>query len=494
MHSLNVSHFYAGEEQQSLSSKRFESVNPASGTKYAMVEYGTDDDVSAAVENAHSTFVSGIWSKRPPAERAQALRKLAADIELRINFLAMMEMRDCGKPMVNARRDVMRASSLVSYFSSLPEQALGSVYADDPGYHSYSTREPYGVVASILPWNLPFLFAVWKSIPALALGNSVVLKPSEETPVTAIEFAKLCLLAGIPAGVVNVVQGDGVTGEVLVQHPLVKKITFTGSTAVGRKILSSTAGQVKGAHLELGGKTANIVFNDADIDAAVDGALFSSFWNTGQICTSGTRLLLQQEIAPAFLSKLEQRLKKTVTVGDPARAETQVGPLVSKRQYDKVREYIDLGVSEGATLKFGGDAPVIAGCESGYFLNPTLFTDVTSDMRIAQEEIFGPITCVLTFKTEQDAVDIANDTEFGLAATIWTSDLARSRRLSENLNAGILWTNCINRIRWNIPYEGHGLSGMGEDLGTECIRTFTKLKTNQVNVSGVTNVAFPVAM
>ncbi|MFC4271798.1 aldehyde dehydrogenase family protein [Sneathiella chungangensis] len=490
---VQINHFIGGQEVGVDATSRFETINPSNGKAYASVAHGDASDVDTAVANCAQTFAEGAWSKMPPAERSAVLSKIGDIILTRINFLALLESRDSGKPIINARRDVMRASSLMKYFATLPEIAIGANFSEEPGYHSYSTRVPFSVVGSIVPWNLPFLFAAWKSAPAIALGSSVVLKPSEETSASAIEFARICIDAGLPPGVVNVVLGDGKTGAALVDHPKVEMISFTGSTYVGRKILQAASSRLKGVHLELGGKSANIVFADADLDKAVEATLFSSYWNTGQICTSGTRLLLADEIADEFIKRLSVRLRDADLVGDPSLTTTQIGPVISKRQFEKVQSYISLAVEEGAELVFGGNTPTIKDCEDGFFINPTLFKNASPKMRVAQEEIFGPVTVAMTFSSESEAVEIANSTQFGLAAAIWTQDIARAHRIAEQLTAGIIWTNCINRIRWNIPYEGHGVSGMGEDLGVECIKTFSKLKVNQINFSGNPNVSFPVS-
>ncbi len=484
MNQKRVWHVIDGQEVPSLSGRTFTSLNPSTGQPLAEVAFGQTEDVERAVESAWRAFDSGVWSRMPPAVRSRKMRKVAEIIEARADELAALESQDNGKPLTAAKADVLGAATLFEYFAQIPENILGNVYASDPGYFIYSRREPYGVVGAIAPWNFPFQLACWKTAPAIAVGNSVVLKMAEQTPWSATQFGRICLEAGIPAGVVNIVHGDGpTTGAALAAHPRVPKITFTGSTEVGKSILHAAADSIKSVHLELGGKTPNLVFPDADMEQALAGSLFTSYFNSGQICTAGSRLLIAQDSADEFLAAFQARARQ-IRVGDPSRTETHLGPLVSEAQLRRVLSYIQAGRDEGATLLLGGDRPHVPGFEGGYFVNPTVFVGVTPSMRIAREEIFGPVLSVLTFKDEDEAVRIANEVMYGLAATIWTNDLARALRLAERLDVGIVWTNCPHTVKWNVPYEGHKASGLGEDLGLESIQTFTKLKTNYVNFGG----------
>lgn len=479
-----VLHIIDGKEVASASGRTFESINPASGRPWAEVAFGEEEDINRAVESAWRAFDAGLWSHMPPAERAQRMRMVARLIEERANSLAELETMDNGKPLTAAKSDILGAAGLFEYFSQIPENIAGTMYASDPGYFTYSRREPYGVVGAIAPWNFPFMLAVWKTAGPLAAGNSVVIKMAEQTPATTTEFARICLEAGIPPGVVNVVQGDGpTTGATLAAHPRVPKITFTGSTEVGRNIIRAGAESIKSVHLELGGKSPNIIFADADLEQALAGSLFTSFFNSGQICTTGSRLLVAEAIADEFLEKFQQRAKGII-VGDPMQAKTQLGPLISETQLQRVKSYVDVGKEAGAKVLLGGDTPQIAGLEQGYFINPTVFCAVQPEMRIAQEEIFGPVLAVMTFKDDEEALRLANSTMYGLAATVWTTNLSRALMMAEKLDAGIIWTNCPHYLKWNVPYEGHRTSGLGEDLGMESVKTFTKLKVNYINFGG----------
>jgi acyl-CoA reductase-like NAD-dependent aldehyde dehydrogenase len=400
--------------------------------------------------------------------------------------IAHLDALDAGKPIVDARKDAEAAAALLDYASSLPENTRGHVYARETGHFSYSRREPYGVVGAIAPWNFPFLNAVAKSGIPLALGNSVVLKMAEQTPLSTSLYARICAEAGLPPGVLNVVHGDGpTTGAALATHPHVPKLTFTGSTEVGRKILIAAAGSIKSCHLELGGKSPNIVLPDADLDLAAAGSLFTSFWNAGQVCSSGSRLLIHDSIAEDFVATLTERAR-TLVVGDPFRESTRVGPLVSAEQHERVNAYVTAGLEAGATLATGGKTPSLPPPhDHGFFAEPTIFTDVTPQMTIAQEEIFGPVLTVLPFQTDEEAIALANDVTYGLAATVWTNRLDAALQFADRLEAGIVWTNCPHDGGWHVPYEGHKQSGLGEDGGLEAIGTFTKLKVNHIATSRV---------
>ena len=478
-----VSHFINGRAEQSLSQKTFASIDPSTGKELAQVAYGDVNDVERAVSAAARTFNDGTWRHMPPPERGRRLRRVADLMRERAGSLGALESGDTGKPLTVATGEVEVAATLMEYAGALAEQVRGVVYPDVPGCFIHSRREPYGVVGAIAPWNYPLVLAAWKSAPALAVGNSVVLKMAEQTPLTTSAFAELCAEAGIPAGALNVVHGDGATGAALVADPRVEKITFTGSTDTGRAILREAAARVKSVHLELGGKSPNIVFGDADLDRALEGTLFTAFANSGQICTAGTRLLLEASIADEFLERLCARAE-ALMVGLPQRDDTQLGPLISSEQRQRVERYIALGREEGATLLSGGGRPSASELAGGFFVQPTILTDVTMDMRIAREEIFGPVLAVTRFEDDEEAVRLANDSDYGLAATVWTSRMDRALAMVDRLEAGIVWTNCPHRLAWQVPYEGHKQSGLGEDLGNEAIGTYTHLKVSYMQFAG----------
>lgn len=471
-----VPHLIDGQASQSESARTFEAVDPATGKAIARLAFGEPADVDRAAKAAHAAFVRGDWSKAAPAERAATLRRAADLIRASAAKISGVESLDTGKPIGQALAEVRSAADSMTYFAGHAELPNGQTYPVDRNHFAYSRREPYGVVGAIAPWNYPFTLACHKVAPALVAGNSVVLKMAEQTPLSSILLGQALTDAGIPDGVINVVNGDGaVTGASVVSHPLVSKVSFTGSTATGRAILRAAADGIKSVHVELGGKSPNIVFADADIEAAIDGSLFTSFTNTGQICTSGSRLLVDARIADRFTEALVQRAK-ALTVGNPRDPAAQLGPLVSREQYSRVREFLEDGERAGAQLLLGSQVdPQPAG---GFFISPSIFVGVRPDMRIAQEEIFGPVLSVMTFETEEEAIAIANDVMYGLAATCWTTDLARAFRVAEQIQAGIIWTNCPHFLPVNVPYEGHKASGLGEDMGVEAIREFTRLKTH----------------
>jgi acyl-CoA reductase-like NAD-dependent aldehyde dehydrogenase len=478
-------HFIDGQEVPSLSGRTFESSNPATGDQVGTVAFGEREDVERAIDASWRAYDAGAWRNAPPSARAAGLRRIAALIRDRAEEIARVESLDAGKPIVDTRNDVEGAATLLEYAATLPENVRGHVYAREAGYFSYSRREPYGVVGAIAPWNFPFLLAVSKTALPLAVGNSVILKMAEQTPLSTSLYARICAEAGLPPGVLNIVHGDGpTTGAALAEHPRVPKVTFTGSTEVGRQIIQASAASIKSCHLELGGKSPNIVLADANLEQAIAGSLFTSFFNSGQVCTSGSRLLVHEDVADEVVSALVERAGRLV-VGDPLGETTRLGPLVSAAQLERVNGYVAAGVEAGASVVVGGGAPSLAPPhDRGFFVEPTIFADVEPGMAIAQEEIFGPVLSVLRFRDDDEAIALANDVAYGLAATVWTNRLDRAFRFAERLEVGKIWTNCPHSGAWHIPYEGHKQSGLGEDNGLESIGTFTKLKVNNISFTG----------
>lgn len=449
--------------------------NPATGEILGeIVDFGSTG-VDEAVAAARLAFDDGRWRNKPISQRVAVLDTVANLIERDSEDLTLLETLETGKTLKDARGgDVNGAAEAFRFFAAAMRNIAGRTIDVDGNFDVHTRREPFGVVGAIVPWNYPLCLAAWKLAPALACGNSVVLKPSELTPYTAMRLADLLEEAGLPEGVVQIVNGYGATtGDALARHSDVDKLSFTGSTATGRKLLIASAeSNLKPVSLELGGKSANIVFKDANLKAAVRGALWGMFANQGQVCTAGSRLLVEASIHDEFLEWLLHRVR-ALRVGDPREESTDLGSLISERQMRRVLDYIASGKSEGATLIQGGERIG----DTGYFLEPTVFTQVQPNMRIAQEEIFGPVLSVIPFETEQQALEIANGTSYGLAAGVWTSDSSRANRMAVQLNAGTVWINTYNEFDAACPFGGVKQSGFGRDLGLEAIDQSTTIKS-----------------
>jgi aldehyde dehydrogenase (NAD+) len=483
--------YVGGEWVAPLSNQWFESYNPFTGEPWAMIARGNAQDADQAVRTAHAAFVDGPWPQMNASQRGALLRRLGDLIAKNAERLAELEVMDNGKLIAEMRAQLNYAPQWYYYFGGLADKVEGSVIPlDKKGYFNFTRYEPLGVVVAITPWNSPLLLTAWKLAPALAAGNTIVIKPSEFTSVSTLEFVKLVEEAGFPAGVVNVVTGYGKeVGMPLVEHPLTRKIAFTGSDATGRLINETAARNFKKVGLELGGKSPNVVFDDANLEDAVNGAVSGIFAATGQTCIAGSRLLLQDSIHDAFVEKL-LALARTAKMGNPLSMETQVGPVTTRPQYDKVLSYIDIGRNEGANLRLGGGPATRPECGKGWFVEPTIFTGVDNKMRIAQEEIFGPVLSILRFKDEEDALRIANDVRFGLGAGVWTRDIGRAIRMSEKIQAGTVWVNTYRAVSYMSPFGGYKDSGIARENGAQAIYEYLQLKSVWINTGAATGNPF----
>jgi aldehyde dehydrogenase (NAD+) len=452
--------------------------NPYDGSTIAHVAEATAADVDRAVEAAERAFPA--WRALAAHERGRLLLKLADRIEEEAADLARLEATDTGHPIRDCLSlDVPRTALCFRYFGGMADKLEGSVIPVDAGFLNYVEREPIGVVGAIVPWNFPLMFTSWKMGPALAAGNTVVIKPSEITPLSTLRIGELMMEVGFPAGVVNIVTGYGHTaGQRIAEHPRIGKVAFTGSTATGRRIVEASSGNLKKVQLELGGKGPNIIFADADIPAAIGGSAFAIFHNQGQACIAGSRMIVHESIADEVIARFTA-LAQSIRLGDPLDPETEMGPLTSRLHQQRVLSFVKVAQDEGGELLTGGKVP--EGLGDGCFVEPTIVRARPGD-RVAQEEVFGPFVTILTFKTDEEALAIANGTDYGLGAGLWTQELTRAHRFAKHLHAGMVWINCYKRVHPGSPFGGVGLSGYGREMGFEAMREYTQAKSVWVNV------------
>src|SRR5471032_2092155 len=468
-----------GRRVAAVSGRYFDTVDPATEQTIARVAAGDLADVEAAVRSARSAF-EGPWGRMRASERGQLLLRFAERIRQSADQLVELESLDAGKPVSAIRRqDLPAVLDTLAYYAGWADKINGQVIPARPDALTYTVREPMGVVAAIVPWNFPLMIGMWKIAPALACGCTVVVKPAELTPLSALMLGRLALEAGVPPGVLNIVTGKGsVVGDALVAHPGVDKVTFTGSPSVGRGILQGAAVNFKRVTLELGGKSANVSFAEANLHQAARAASSGIFFNAGQVCSAGSRVLVQRSVYDEVVERLAQRAK-SITLGDPSQKDTSMGPLISAKQMQTVLDYVDIGKNEGASVVSGGKR----WGERGYFVEPTVFANVEHEMRISQEEIFGPVASVIPFDDEADAVRIANGTLYSLAAGVWSADIGRVHRMASALRAGTVWVNTYGYTDVRLPWGGSGDSGFGREHGDVAIENFTEPKSVWVSLA-----------
>jgi len=470
-----------GRFVDALSGRTLATLNPHDNSEIAQVALAGPEDVELAVAAAERAFPA--WSRMAAADRGRILLRLADLIEANAEDLARLESLDTGHPIRDSRAlDVPRTAACFRYFGGMADKFQGDVVPVEAGFLNYLLREPVGVVGQVVPWNFPLMFTSWKMAPALAAGNCIVMKPAEITPLSSLRIAELMAQAGLPDGVVNMVPGLGAeAGEAIARHPRVAKIAFTGSTATGRRIVEASAGNLKKVQLELGGKGPNIVFEDADLAAAVNGSAWAIFHNQGQACIAGSRLVLHERIAEEFLERF-LGLARSIRLGNPLDDATEMGPLTSAQHRDRVLAYVDVARAQGGEVLAGGRAPQAPGLARGCYVEPTVVRAASWRDRVAQEEVFGPFVTVLTFKDEAEALAIANGTDYGLGSGLWTRDLQRAHRVARDLHAGMVWVNSYKRVNPGSPFGGVGKSGYGREMGFDAMREYTQVKSVWVNV------------
>jgi acyl-CoA reductase-like NAD-dependent aldehyde dehydrogenase len=473
--------FIDGKFIDAESGETLATLNPHDNSVIAEVAMAGYADVDKAVAAATRAFPA--WARLAAADRGRILLRLADLIEANTEELARLESLDTGHPLKDSRAlDVPRTAACFRYFGGMADKLQGDVVPVEAGFLNYLMREPLGVVGQVVPWNFPLMFTSWKMAPALAAGNTIVMKPAEITPLTSLKIAELMSEAGMPDGVVNILPGRGaVAGQYIAEHPGIAKIAFTGSTATGRRIVQASAGNLKKVQLELGGKGANIVFDDANLVAAVNGSAWAIFHNQGQACIAGSRLVLHERIADEFLDKFTA-LAQSIRLGNPLDAATEMGPLTSALHRDRVLSYVQVARDQGGEVIAGGKAPSAPELARGCYVEPTIVKAKSFKDRVAQEEVFGPFVTVLTFKDDAEAMAIANSTEYGLGSGLWTSNLQRAHKVARDMHAGMVWINSYKRVNPGSPFGGVGQSGYGREMGFEAMREYTQVKSVWVNV------------
>lgn len=473
--------FIDGRFVDAQSGETLPTLNPHDNSVIAEVAMAGQADVDRAVAAAQKAYPA--WSRMAAADRGRILLRLADRLEAQAEEMARLESLDTGHPLRDSRAlDVPRTAATYRYFGGMADKFQGDVVPVEQGFLNYLLREPLGVVGQVVPWNFPLMFTSWKMAPALAAGNCIVMKPAEITPLSSLKIAELMAECGMPDGVVNILPGLGqVAGQYIAEHPAIAKVAFTGSTATGRRIVQASAGNLKKVQLELGGKGANIVFEDANLAAAVNGAAWAIFHNQGQACIAGSRLVLHEKIADAFLERFIA-LARSIRLGNPLDAATEMGPLTSAQHRDRVLSYVEVAREQGGEVLCGGKAPSQDELARGCYIEPTVVRARSSRDRIAQEEVFGPFVTVLTFKDDEEALAIANGTEYGLGGGLWTSNLQRAHRFAREMKSGMVWINCYKRVNPGSPFGGVGQSGYGREMGFDVMREYTQVKSVWVNV------------
>ena len=473
--------FIAGRFVDSESGETLATLNPHDNSVIVDVAMAGKADIDKAVAAAQKAFPA--WARMAAADRGRILLRLADLIEENAEELARLESLDTGHPLKDSRAlDVPRTAACFRYFAGMADKFQGDVVPVEAGFLNYLLREPVGVVGQVVPWNFPLMFTSWKMAPALAAGNTIVMKPAEITPLSSLKIAELMSQAGMPDGVVNIVPGLGhVAGQYIAEHPGIAKVAFTGSTATGRRVVQASAGNLKKVQLELGGKGANIVFDDANLAAAVNGSAWAIFHNQGQACIAGSRLLLHERIADEFLERFVT-LARSIRLGNPMDETTEMGPLTSALHRDRVLSYVDVAREQGGQVIAGGKAPGAAELAQGCYVEPTIVKAKNYRDRVAQEEVFGPFVTVLTFKDDAQAMEIANGTDYGLGSGLWTSNLQRAHKMARDMHAGMVWINSYKRVNPGSPFGGVGQSGYGREMGFDAMREYTQVKSVWVNV------------